>query len=153
MPVQRHKHRNLQIRSRGKRTNKTMTKKIIVNGTFDILHTGHIKLLNYAKSLGDHLVVAIDADERVKQLKGFSRPINNAQERKLLLENLKSVDEVKVFNTDSQLLSVIVECDIMVKGSDYKGKPIIGENLINVVFFDYIDGYSTTSKIQDITSR
>lgn len=126
---------------------------VIVNGTFDILHVGHIELLKYAKSLGDKLIVAIDSDNRIKRLKGESRPINNTYERKLLLENLKPVDEVHVFDTDLQLLDLIVQADIMVKGSDYKGKPIIGESLIDIVFFDRIDEYSTTAKIQDIASR
>lgn len=130
-----------------------MGKKVIVNGTFDIIHVGHIELFKYAKSLGDKLIVAIDTDERVKRLKGESRPINNVHERKLLLENLKPVDEVHVFDTDLELIDLIVQSDIMVKGSDYRGKPIIGETLIDIVFFERIDEYSTTAKIQDITSR
>lgn len=128
-------------------------KKIIVNGTFDILHVGHVKLLNFAKTLGDCLIVAIDSDERVRKLKGQNRPINNEYERKTLLENLKSVDEVIVFNTDSELLDVISCSDLMVKGSDYIGKPIIGEHLIDIIFFDRIHEYSTTNKIQHIASR
>ncbi len=129
--------------------------RVIVNGTFDILHVGHIELLNYAKSLGDYLIVAIDGDARVKKLKGEKRPINNQYERKTLLENLKSVDEVRIFNTDLELLDIIVDvgAKLMVKGSDYKGKKIIGETLINIKFFERIDEYSTTAKIQDITSR
>jgi D-beta-D-heptose 7-phosphate kinase/D-beta-D-heptose 1-phosphate adenosyltransferase len=128
--------------------------KIFVNGTFDIIHTGHIKLLNFAKSLGSYLIVAIDSDIRVKCLKGNLRPINNEKERKFLLENLKSVDEVKIFSTDQELISSISECDIMVKGSDYINKPIIGQDFCKkLVFFDRIDGYSTTEKIQSIIDR
>lgn len=130
-----------------------MGKTVIVNGTFDILHVGHIELLKFAKSLGDKLIVAIDSDERIKRLKGESRPINNSYERKLLLENLKPVDEVHIFNTDLQLLDLIIDCDLMVKGSDYIGKPIIGESLIDIIFFDRLHEYSTTAKIQDITNR
>ncbi len=127
--------------------------RIIVNGTFDIVHTGHIKLLNYAKSLGDFLIVAIDSDERVKNLKGKKRPINNQFERQTLLSNLKSVDEVEVFHTDKELLDIIKSCDMMVKGSDYRGKNIIGEQFIKVIFYDRIEQYSTTKKIKDINSR
>jgi D-beta-D-heptose 7-phosphate kinase/D-beta-D-heptose 1-phosphate adenosyltransferase len=127
--------------------------RIVVNGTFDILHPGHLALLNYAKSLGAFLVVAIDADERVKQLKGPHRPINNQQERKLLLENLKAVDEVVIFNSSEELVDIVKQCAIMVKGSDYKGKSIIGEANCQVVYFDRIDEYSSTKKIQDIINR
>jgi len=128
-------------------------KKIFVNGTFDILHVGHIGLLNYAKSLGDILVVGIDNDDRVKQLKGDSRPINNENERLLLLSNLKSVDEVHIFKNDQELIDLIRGCDIMVKGSDYEGKSIIGSNLVPVIFYGYKDGWSTTKKIQHIINR
>jgi rfaE bifunctional protein nucleotidyltransferase chain/domain len=127
--------------------------KVVVNGTFDIIHPGHLALLNYAKSLGAFLVVAIDADERVKQLKGPQRPINNQNERKLLLENLRAVDEVVVFNSSEELVDIIKQCAIMVKGSDYKGKSIIGEANCQVVYFDRIDEYSSTKKIQDIINR
>lgn len=128
-------------------------KRIIVNGTFDVLHPGHIALLNYAKSLGDFLVVAIDADERVKQLKGTQRPINNQFERKLLLENLKAVDQVLIFDSSEELVEIIKSCAIMVKGSDYKGRSVIGELDCQVIYFDRIDEYSSTKKIQDIINR
>ncbi len=127
-------------------------KKIIVNGTFDILHTGHIELLKYAKSLGDYLVVAIDTDRRVKQLKGPSRPINSLTERKLLLENLKPVDEVRIFDSNEELVDIIKECSIMVKGSDYKDQPVIGSEYCQVVYYDRTE-HSTTKKIQDIINR
>jgi D-beta-D-heptose 7-phosphate kinase/D-beta-D-heptose 1-phosphate adenosyltransferase len=126
--------------------------KVFVNGTFDILHPGHLALLNYAKTLGDFLLVAIDADSRVKQLKGTTRPINNEHDRKLLLENLKAVDEVCVFNSDEELLHLISQCDIMVKGSDYKDKPVIGSNLIKIAYYERT-AHSTTKTIQDITNR
>jgi D-beta-D-heptose 7-phosphate kinase/D-beta-D-heptose 1-phosphate adenosyltransferase len=127
---------------------------VFVNGTFDVIHLGHLALLNYAKSLGDYLIVAIDTDRRVKELKGSSRPINNQYERKVMLENLKSVDEVKFFDTDNDLISIIEKCDLMVKGSDYKGKAIVGEDVcLKIVFFERINGYSTTEKIQSIIDR
>ena len=128
--------------------------KVIVNGTFDILHVGHIKLLEYAKSLGVHLTVAIDTDRRIKTKKGLSRPINNEFERKTMLESLKSVDRVVVFDTDEELIDLVKNSDIMVKGSDYKGKSVIGETYCKkVIYYDRIEGYSTTQKIQDIAHR
>ena len=128
--------------------------KVFVNGTFDIIHVGHLAMLNFAKSLGDYLVVAIDTDERVKKLKGPTRPINNVIERKTLLENLKCVDEVQIFDTDEELIDIISKCDIMVKGGDYKTKPIIGVDVCkNIVLFDRLDEYSTTEKIQSIINR
>lgn len=126
--------------------------KVIVNGTFDILHPGHLALLNYAKSLGDFLVVAIDTDDRVRQLKGQGRPINNQQDRKTMLENLKPVDQVNLFNSDEELLRLISQCDIMVKGSDYKDKLVIGSELIDIKFYERTE-HSTTKTIQDIIDR
>ena len=125
--------------------------KIIVNGTFDILHVGHLKLFEYAKSLGDHLTVAIDTDARIKSKKGPSRPVNTEYERKLILEFLKPIDEVIIFGSDQELIDIIKQCDIMVKGSDYKGKSVIGETYCKkVIYFDRIEEYSTTKKIQSI---
>ena len=129
-------------------------KKVFVNGTFDILHVGHVALLDYAKSLGDQLVVGIDSDDRVRLLKGSDRPINSQVERGTLLAALKSVDEVFVFDTDDELRSLIQACDIMVKGSDYRDKPIVGQEICKqIVFFERLNGYSTTNKIQDIINR
>ena len=130
------------------------TTNVIVNGTFDILHVGHLKLLNYAKSLGDHLTVAIDTDRRIKTKKGQSRPINNEYERKTMLEHLKSVDQVVIFDSDEELIDLVKNSDIMVKGSDYKGKSVIGETYCKkVIYYDRIEGYSTTQKIQSIVDR
>ena len=131
-------------------------KRIFVNGTFDILHRGHIEMLNYAKSLGDHLTVAIDSDSRVKRLKGESRPINNVYDRIFHLHNLKAVDNVLTFDSDYDLEHCIRWCGAktMVKGSDYKNQPIIGSNLVDeIIFYDIVDGYSTTKTIQSIINR
>lgn len=133
-----------------------MTGKIIVNGTFDIVHRGHIEMLQYAKSLGSELLVAIDSDRRVRELKGKRRPINNEEDRRYLLQNLKSVDKVWTFDSDEDLIKLInvYKPDIMVKGSDYQGKPILGQHLIkDIKFYDRVQPYSTTKSIQDITSR
>ena len=128
-------------------------KKVFVNGTFDVIHPGHIAMLNFAKNLGDYLLVAIDSDDRTKRLKGSTRPINNVYERKTLLENFKAVDKVEVFDTDEELIRLIKTCDIMVKGGDYSLLPILGKEYIDVVIFDRIYEYSSTRKIQDIINR
>lgn len=127
---------------------------IFVNGTFDILHTGHLKLLEYAKSLGTHLTVAIDSDDRVRLLKSRDRPINNQYDRQYMLSMLKPVDRVVVFYTDQQLVELVSACDIMVKGTDYMNQRIIGESVCKrIVYFDRIDEYSTTATIQRISNR
>lgn len=127
---------------------------VFVNGTFDILHMGHVALLEYAKSLGHELIVAIDSDARVKLLKGVTRPVNTEQERGSLLLALKSVDKVFVFDTDDELVELASNCHIMVKGSDYKDKPIIGSDVCpDIRFYDRLNEYSTTQKIQDIINR
>ena len=129
-------------------------KRIVVNGTFDILHSGHLALLNHARSLGDYLVVAIDSDRRVRELKGADRPINTQAERQELLSNLRAVDEVRIFDSDQELVDIIAGCAIMVKGSDYQGKTIVGQDVCKeLIFFKLKNGYSTTNKIQDIISR
>jgi len=132
-----------------------LNKKIIVNGTFDLLHVGHIELLEYAKSLGDQLLVCIDSDSRVKELKGESRPINTQADRIKMLNALKCVDMVQVFDTKEQLIEQIklYQPDIMIKGSDYKGKSIVGESLCKqVIYYDKTE-HSTTKTIQNIINR
>jgi D-beta-D-heptose 7-phosphate kinase/D-beta-D-heptose 1-phosphate adenosyltransferase len=130
---------------------------VIVNGTFDILHVGHIRLLEYAKSMHNaYVYVLIDSDRRVKELKGPTRPIHNEYERASFLFALKAVDKVDIFDTDEELINYIklYEPDIMVKGSDYRGKPIIGAEFCKEIkFYERLEQYSTTSKIQDIISR
>lgn len=133
-----------------------MDKKIIfTNGCFDILHVGHIKMLEYCKSLGSFLIVGIDSDERVTKLKGKERPINKQQDRKIILESLKSVDEVKIFNSEKELEDLIkfISPDIMVVGSDYKNKKVIGSQFAKkLLFFERLNGHSTTETIQSIIS-
>ena len=135
---------------------KCMTK-IIVNGSFDIVHLGHIRLLQYAKSFPRaYVYVLVDTDRRIKELKGADRPINTQHERVILLSELKSVNRVDVFDTDEELVNLIREYkpDIMVKGSDYRNKAIIGAKFCKEIkFYDRLEQYSTTNKIQDITNR
>lgn len=130
--------------------------KVIVNGTFDILHRGHLELLDYAKSCGSYLVVAIDTDARVKELKGTDRPIHNQYDRKFHLEMLKPVDKVVLFNSKEELIDIIKEYQpsIMVKGSDYKGRSVIGETYVpEVIYYERLGEYSTTKTIQTIIDR
>lgn len=129
---------------------------VFINGTFDILHPGHIALLNTARSHGDYLVVAIDSDRRVQELKGISRPVNNQNTRRIMLSNLKAVDLVEIFDTDEELMNIIktYSPSIMFKGSDWKDQTIIGGHLVNhIEYFDRIDDYSTTNTIQHIINR
>ena len=133
-----------------------LMKTIFVNGTFDLLHPGHVVLLNTARSMGDYLIVAIDSDRRVKELKGESRPINSQHDRKVLLSNMKAVDIVEVFDTDEDLINIIktYNPDIMLKGSDWKGKLIVGEEYCKKIeYYDRIEEYSTTKTIQRIADR
>tara|TARA_R100000742_G_C4253422_1_gene71534 strand:+ start:151 stop:579 length:429 start_codon:yes stop_codon:yes gene_type:complete len=129
-----------------------LEKKIFVNGTFDLLHRGHLDLLNYAKSLG-YVYVGIDTDECIKEKKGPTRPIHNQEERKFHLENLKSVNEVIFFSSELEFEELIksLQPDIIIVGSDWKEKSTIktyydGE----LIFFDRRVEYSTTKTIQKI---
>jgi len=129
---------------------------VIVNGTFDILHPGHIAMLNTARSLGNYLVVCIDTDRRVKELKGDKRPINDQTFRKVMLQNLKAVDIVEFFDSQDDLIRLLklYKPDIMVKGSDWQGKSVVAEKYVKEIFwYDRIAEYSTTKIIQDIISR
>ena len=131
--------------------------KVFVNGTFDVVHYGHIKLLEYARSFPQsYVLVLTDSDRRIKELKGPTRPIHNEYERCSFLFALKSVDRVETFDSDEELERLLKEFspDVMVKGSDYKGKKIIGaEYCKEIRFYDRLERYSTTNKIQDIISR
>ena len=131
--------------------------RVVVNGTFDIIHLGPLRLVVYARSFpNSYVLVLADSDRRIKQLKGNDRPINNEYERCSLLFALKSVDRVETFDSDEELIKLIkdFEPDVMVKGSDYRGKPIIGaEYCKEIKFYDRLGNYSTTNKIQDIAHR
>ena len=131
-------------------------KTIFVNGTFDLLHPGHVSLLAWAKSLGDYLIVGIDTDDRVREKKGSTRPIYNQTDRGIMLVSLSAVDEVRYFDSDESLENLVKEVkpDIIVVGSDWKGKTIIGSYYAaELKFFDRIEEYATTKTIQCIIDR
>jgi rfaE bifunctional protein nucleotidyltransferase chain/domain len=131
--------------------------RVVVNGTFDIIHLGHLRLLQYAKSFpNSYVLVLTDSDRRIRELKGSGRPINNEYERCTMLFALKYVDRIETFDTDQELIDLIkgFEPDVMVKGSDYRGKPVIGaEHCKEIIFYDRFKHYSTTDTIQRINKR
>jgi D-beta-D-heptose 7-phosphate kinase/D-beta-D-heptose 1-phosphate adenosyltransferase len=121
--------------------------RIWINGCFDVLHIGHIELLEHAKKLGGYVLVGLDSDERVKELKGDDRPINPIEHRIKMIESLKFVDDVVTFNTDDDLRDIIYiyQPDIILIGDEYKNKEIIGaEYARDVVFFEKKNDISTT---------
>lgn len=122
-----------------------------VNGTFDILHRGHLELFEFASKLG-RVRVGIDTDERVKNLKGNNRPINRFQDRKYFLESLTFIDSVVGFSTDQDLINQIEQWSpkYFVIGTDYFGKNIIGKDKVqHLIYFEKLDGYSTSKIIQE----
>ncbi len=124
---------------------------IWTNGCYDILHVGHIALFKYAKSLGGNLTVGIDSDNRVNKLKGNGRPINNQNDRKEMLESIKFIDEVIIFNTKEEMCDLLIKKNIntIVIGDDYKNKPVTGSDIIeDIVFFKKIGNYSTTNYLK-----
>lgn len=126
-------------------------KKIVfTNGCFDILHVGHVKYLEIAKSFGDMLIVGLNSDASVKRLKGPTRPINNQMDRAYVLSALESVSFVVEFAEDTpyELISAI-KPDVLVKGGDYKDKVVVGSDLVKEVkLVDFVDGKSTTKIIE-----
>jgi rfaE bifunctional protein nucleotidyltransferase chain/domain len=124
--------------------------RIWVNGAFDILHIGHIKLLKHAAAMG-HLRVGIDTDDRIKELKGPTRPFNCFKDREEFLLSLRFVDDVVSFGTEEELIDQIklYQPHIMVIGSDYKNRRIIGaEHVGKIVYFNRLDDISTTSILE-----
>jgi D-beta-D-heptose 7-phosphate kinase/D-beta-D-heptose 1-phosphate adenosyltransferase len=128
-----------------------MGKKVFTNGCFDLLHVGHIRLLQFAKDCGDYLVVGINSDESVKKLKGENRPIVWEQDRKEILQAIRWVDDVIIFNdyTPYELIKNI-QPDIIVKGEDWKGKRVVGEDIAHVMFFPFVQGHSTTNLVDKL---
>ena len=127
---------------------------VFTNGCFDIIHRGHIELLKYASSLGDKLIIGLNSDVSVKENKGLTRPFNRQEDRQVILESFKWVDEVIVFDEKTPYnLIKILKPDIIVKGGDYSIDEVVGNDIAEIRIFNYIDGYSTTKTIQSITNR
>ena len=126
---------------------------VFTNGCFDILHKGHIKYLNEARELGDYLIVGLNSDRSVTQIKGPERPINNQRFRSEKLLALNSVDDVIIFNEETpENLIDELQPDILVKGGDYNKNQILGakeveDNGGKVVIIPFVPGYSTTKII------
>ena len=125
---------------------------IWVNGCFDVIHRGHVELFKFAKNKGHCLVVGIDSDRRVKSNKGHNRPFNNQEDRKFLLESIRYIDKVVVFDNDHELETLISlhNIDLLIVGSDWKDKRVIGaEYAKDIFFFDRIGDYSTTNILEN----
>ncbi len=128
---------------------------VFTNGCFDILHVGHVKYLQVAKSFGDILIVGLNSDESVSRLKGPTRPVNIAQDRAYILAALEAVDFVVPFEADTpyELIKMIMP-DVLVKGGDYKGKSVVGTEFAGELkLVDFVDGKSTTKTIQKIQGK
>lgn len=129
---------------------------VFTNGCFDILHKGHIEYLAKAASLGTKLIIGLNSDASVKHLKGESRPVNNENDRAILLAALSFVDQIVIFDTDTPRdLIQYVQPDILVKGGDYNPQEIVGYDIVKakggkVVTIDFIKGYSTTILLNKI---
>mgnify|MGYP003119176179 CR=1 FL=1 len=123
------------------------TTNIFTNGCFDILHRGHLELLKYCSSLGN-VIVGLNSDSSVRSLKGYTRPINKQDDRKFILESCRYVDKVVIFDESTPYnLIKTLKPDIIVKGGDYKPEDVVGGDIADVIIFNFIDGYSTTSII------
>ncbi|MBQ3666509.1 MAG: D-glycero-beta-D-manno-heptose 1-phosphate adenylyltransferase [Elusimicrobiaceae bacterium] len=131
-------------------------KKIVfTNGCFDILHAGHVSVLEFSRSKGDELVVGLNSDESVRRLKGPTRPVNKQADRALVLAALESVSYVCIFNEDTPYnLIKVVRPDVLVKGGDYKPSEIVGREFAGkVVRFALLKGRSTTGIIKKVSRK
>jgi D-beta-D-heptose 7-phosphate kinase/D-beta-D-heptose 1-phosphate adenosyltransferase len=137
----------------------------LTNGVFDVFHIGHLQLLKHCRDLAGEdgeVIVLIDDDAKVRQDKGECRPIFHTHERMKMLNEIPGcngrplVDVCMYFYSDEQLENMIknLNADILVKGSDWRDKPIMGANYVKKVeFFDRIDGYSTSEIIDRIKDK
>ena len=122
---------------------------VFTNGCFDIVHRGHLELLKYCSTLGK-VVVGLNSDQSVKKLKGSNRPFFSQEDRKFMLQSLKYVDQVIIFNQETPLqLIENLRPDFIVKGGDYSPEQVAGNEISQVIIFDYIDGYSTTKVLNN----
>ena len=147
---------NIEIINRIKAERKKI---VFTNGCFDLLHVGHIRYLAQAKKLGDFLIIGLNSDSSVKELKGEDRPINSFEDRATLLSAIESVDSVIMFEeqTPENLIKDIVP-DILVKGGDYNIEDIVGYQTViqnggQVKTLSFYDGYSSTNYINKINKH
>jgi len=141
-----------EIYTLAERLKKEGKKVVFTNGCFDILHVGHVKYLQEAKSYGDVLIVGLNSDSSVRELKGPTRPVNSEADRAYILAALESVDYVVVFSeeTPHDLIQNIAP-DILVKGGDYQGKKVVGAEFAGELrLVQFVDGKSTTATIARI---
>ena len=134
-----------ELKSKGKKI-------VFTNGCFDLLHAGHVQYLEDAKSCGDVLIVGLNSDESVGILKGKGRPINNQLDRAIILAALEAIDYVVIFNenTPYELIKEI-KPNTLVKGADYEGKAVIGEDIADeMILVKYIDNKSSSLTIKKI---
>lgn len=135
---------------------KNKDKKIIfTNGCFDLLHAGHVKYLEAAKKFGDVLILGLNSDQSVKSIKGANRPINNQSDRAYMLAALEVVDYVVIFDEDTPYeLIKSIKPSVLVKGGDYKGHKVIGEDVVDELkLVDFIEEKSTTQTIDKILRK
>ena len=127
-----------------------MSKVVFTNGCFDILHRGHFELLKYCRSLGTIVIVGLNDDKSVKELKGETRPFFSEQDRKFALECCRYVDHVILFEEETPYnLIKKLKPDIIVKGGDYKIEDVVGNDLAEVRIFNFIEGFSTTKVLEE----
>ena len=132
---------------------KNNDKKIVfTNGCFDILHIGHVKYLEKAKNFGDILILGLNSDDSTHRLKGKNRPINTQDDRAYILASLEVVDYVVIFNEDTPLdLIKLIKPDVLVKGGDYEGKEVVGQDIAKELkLVQFIDAKSTSNTIKKI---
>ena len=130
-----------------------MSKIVWTNGTFDILHPGHIQLFKVARSLGDKVIVATDSDEKIKKDKGFDRPMNDLCYRVAMLEAIKYIDVVLTFNDRKELEGLIqlYNPDILILGDDWRYGDVVGrEHAKEVRFLPRVGGYASSNTIKRI---
>ena len=126
-------------------------KRIFANGCFDILHSGHIHTLEEARSKGDRLIVGVNSDDSVSRLKGQGRPLVPLRDRIAVLRGLRCVDEVIPFWEDTpEKLIYAIRPDIIVKGSDWRGRPVAGEDISGLEHVSNLPGFSTTDLVKKI---
>jgi D-beta-D-heptose 7-phosphate kinase/D-beta-D-heptose 1-phosphate adenosyltransferase len=129
-----------------------MQVKVFTNGCFDVLHIGHIELLKYCATLGE-VIVGLNSDESVKRLKGLHRPLNSESDRKSLLESIKYVHSVHIFQEDTPYeLIKVIKPDLIVKGGDYKPEQVAGYDLCEVRIFEFLEGHSSSALINAMSS-